>query len=222
MNELTPTPSSSLATTTTPALPEELRRLLDECGSAEEAAEQIVAVPALLEACEQALPALREVVTAKAGNEGVTQVIAPRFALYPQPKRNDAEWEAWWADYFEALAGLSLVSLEAAMKAYVADPDSEFMPKPGKLRELALTTPNRAIQRFNRAQAAVRLAQAPRPVDGPKPDADQVRAMMADFDARIAAKTTTRTAEPPKFEAPTQSDVSPEMKRVLSERGGRT
>lgn len=99
-----------------------------------------------------ALPAMERVIRHKAGDEGVRAVVGRRFALYPQPDRSDGEWAAWWADYFDALADLPMVALEAAMASWVRDPDSEFMPKPGKLRDLALHEPNHAMRLHERLQ----------------------------------------------------------------------
>ncbi len=80
---------------------------------------------------------LREAALEPAGEVGVARVIAQRFVLFPQPERSDAEWSAWWQDYYDTLGDLPEEAVEGAMKAYVREPGAEFMPKPGRLRELA-------------------------------------------------------------------------------------
>lgn len=130
------------------------------------------------------LPVLKAAATQKAGDEGVRDVIGRRFALYQQPQRSDGEWAAWWADYYDTLADVPWQALETAMAAWVADPKSEFLPKPGKLREMAMTTPFRAAKHFGRAQKALTAIAAP---DRPAPTPQQVEAVR-----RMAAEATRR------------------------------
>jgi hypothetical protein len=159
MNALTTTQSSTPAKPTSPELSPELKALLDEPGSPDAAVVGIASLPALVEEAKRVLPALRAVAEAKAGREGVKAVIGRRLATYPQPQRTEGEWDAWWADYFDVLEDVTLASLEAGMRAYVALPDSEFMPKPGQLRELAFTAPCRSLTRLHRATLAIRRAE---------------------------------------------------------------
>jgi hypothetical protein len=124
------------------------------------------------------LEKLRIAATEPAGETGVTQVIAKRLPLYPQTGMEDGMWDAWWSDYFDALADLPTVALEAGMSAWVRSPESRFMPKPGELRHLALNTPNptgkayaRELdqQRHEREWSGPILAAPPRENAGPKP-----------------------------------------------------
>jgi hypothetical protein len=104
---------------------------------------RIVNSPALVEECRRVWEPLGRAATAPAGEEGVIRVIAKRFPVFPQPERSPGEWDAWWSNYFDALEDLPEEALEAGMRAYLREPDAEFLPKPGRLRELARqsTTP---------------------------------------------------------------------------------
>jgi hypothetical protein len=163
---------------------EALTSLLDSAASPDAAARQIIDGPGLLDEARAALPALMDVATHKAGSDGVKAVIGRRLATYPQPPRTDGEAAAWWADYIDTLADCSLASLEAGMRAYVAMPDSEFMPKPGKLRELAFTAPSRSYGRYMRAKRAIQMSEEIPQLAVERVDPADVRAMLADFEAR--------------------------------------
>lgn len=98
------------------------------------------------------LDRLEALATQPAAPETIVAVLARRFALFPQPERPESEWDAWWYDYVQTLDGLAESAIEAAMLAYVKLPDSEFFPKPGRIRELAFTAPNDAARAFFRAR----------------------------------------------------------------------
>lgn len=155
----------------------------------------IVAAPDLIAQARAALPALKAVAEAKAGEDGVKAVIGRRLALYPQPQRTEGEWDAWWSDYFDVLADVSLASLEAGMRAYVADPSSEFMPKPGRLRELAFSAPCRSLSRYYRATMAVQAAEEKPAIAGPRVAPEEVASMLAEVNAGLKT-TEPRTALP--------------------------
>lgn len=195
---------------------EALTSLLDSTGSPDEAMRGILADPALIAEARAILPALKQVAFAKAGTDGVRAVIGRRFATYPQPKRNDAEAAAWWADYYDVLSDVALASLKAAMRAYVALPDSEFMPKPGRLRELAFITPCRSLGRYQRAARAVQIADEPPSLPAPKVDPGEVRAMLAEFNAKSAAR------KPPELPSiagkPDAGGLTAEMRAIMARR----
>lgn len=197
-----------------PALSPELTALLD---GTPDGVEWIAQNPALLAEAEARLPALHHTATAKAGREGVKAVIGRRFALYPQPQRSDGEWAAWWSDYFDVLEDVALASLEAAMRAHVADPESEFMPKPGRLRELAFVTPCRSLQRYHRAKAAITLSQTPQPrLAPPLEDAAKVRDMLAEFQAKAIPGEAKKPTLPSIAGKPDEGGLTPEMRAVLA------
>lgn len=115
----------------------------------------------MLAEARQALPALKEAAVAPAGDEGVTRVVSARFVVYPQREMTVEESVAWWTDYFDALSDLPEAAIEAGMRAWVREGASEFMPKPGQLRQLALETENRPARAYERARRAVEY-QPPR------------------------------------------------------------
>lgn len=207
-----------------PPLGKALSELLDATGSPDQAAREIANTPALLAEAKAVLPALKTVATAKAGTDGVRKVIAKRFAIYPQSVRNDEEWAGWWADYFDTLADLSLASLEAAMRAYVARPDSEFMPKPGKLLELSSTTPCRSLQRYYRAKRAIQFAEeAETPQIAPEvaeKNAAEIKDMLAGFKAKIATPSPTRREMPSTAGKPDEGGLTKEMRASMARRQG--
>lgn len=204
------------------ALSPELTSLLDSAGSPDAAMSAILASPALLDEARRSLPALQHTATAKAGEEGVKAVIGRRLATYPQPSRTEGEWNAWWADYFDVLSDVALASLEAGMRAYVADPNSEFMPKPGKLRELAFTAPCRSLQRYYRAKRAVQIADEPPAIEGPRVGADEVKAILADFKAKTVPADTRKPLLPSIAGKPDETGITPEMRAVLARQWGQT
>lgn len=197
-----------------------LSALLDANGSPDAVQREIANTPALVAEARALLPALRHTATAKAGEDGVRRVVAKRFETYPQPQRTDEQWAAWWADYYDALSDTALASLEAAMRAYVAMPDSEFMPKPGRLRELAFITPCRSLARYQRAAAAVRIADEPKP----EPHDPKLAEAMRDDVKALLAETTAKLAKPegpkvrPNFARVDESGLSDGMRELLARR----
>lgn len=183
----------------------------------------IVAMPALVREARDALPALRTYATQKAGAAGVREVIGRRFALYPQPDRTPGEWTEWWADYHETLDDCSMAGLEAAMAVYVRSPDSEFMPKPGRLLELARTVENSPAGAYARARKAVDVAAAEQAERyRAPPTAEQsaaVRKMLADYEARFVRAPEDRVTRPDMPASHGKTDergVTPELRAILA------
>lgn len=173
------------------------------------------------------LPALRAVAEHKAAEDGVRAVIGRRFSLYPQPERDDGEWVAWWADYFDALEGVPLACLEAAMRAWIAKPGSQFLPKPGELRDLAFRTPSRTLQRYQRAKRALQIADGQQPVltyapaegvaiDGPA----EVARMLAEYQASFSARSVgaRRSDKPSTAGKPDAGGLTPQMRELMARR----
>jgi hypothetical protein len=111
------------------------------------------------------MPVLHHEATRGATPVEIAQVLSQRFALFPQPDRSEGEWGAWWADYNSALEDMCPAAIEAGMAEYVRQPDSEFFPKPGKLRELAQKVPNRMARAVQAAERAPTLPPISGPVD---------------------------------------------------------
>lgn len=218
MNDLTPPANSPLAKPTSPRLSEALTSLLDSSLSPDAAVNQIAASPDLVAELRAALPALKAVASAKAGPQGVKAVVGKRTALFPPTYRGEAEAAAWWLEYYDVLSDMSLASLEAGMRAYVALPDSEFMPKPGKLRELAFSAPCRSLTRVHRATLAIRKADEPvGMVTPPKADPAEVKKLLADFQAGSVSKAA-KPDMPYIGGVPDERGVTPQMREVMARR----
>lgn len=217
MNDLTPTQNVPAARPTAPDLTRELTSLLDSDSSPDAAARAIASSPVLLAEARAALPALQAVATARAGEDGVYAVVKRRFQIYPQPERSVADAALWWSDYYDALADVSLASLEAGMRAHVADPASEFMPKPGRLRELAFTAPCRSLGRFYRARRAIAMAEEVPAISGPRVDPGDVKAMLAEFEAK-SIPTTTAKPRPYIGGIPDEGGITREMRELIAKR----
>ena len=197
-DDLTPLPpSSALASKPTwPTLSEELRWRL--ASTTTDHARQIGHSPALRAELETALPAMKTFAMRKAGKDGVESVIGRRFVLFPQPERRPEEWAAWWADYQAVLADLPMEALETAMVSYVAGPDADFLPKPGRLRELAQTVPTKSAMLCHRAGIALSYRdEPPRTWAEPEPsgptEADKAAIK------RMAAEVRAALTKPPAF-----------------------
>lgn len=189
------------------------------------AIEVISKSPILRDEARAAIPALRAAALAPATEAQIKATISQRFALFPQPARNDGEWAAWWADYFDALSGMSAPAIEAGMAAWVKHPDAEFMCKPGKLLEMAKTAPS--TNKWVRAHKIAVAATIEPVIDTEKPkteaqhrqSAEEVAELMKDFHARMAAKAppqAVRKGPPPPCAAVDGRGVSEEMRALLA------
>jgi hypothetical protein len=167
--------------------------LLEETSEAK--ATEVIGKSDILKAeIRQRLPEIRSEALKPATEDQIKGIIAQRFALFPQPVRNDSEWASWWADYMDALAGLTAPAIEAGMAAWVRSMDAEFMCKPGKLRDLAVNTPNN--NRWARAHRIAVSATVEPIKDHEKPkterqerqSAEEVAAIMKDFHAVMKTK----------------------------------
>lgn len=224
-------PTSSLPATTTmtpvgPDLSKPLASWLLDERSDHKAIEVISKSAILRDEARRSIPALRQAALAPATEDQIRATISQRLVLFHQPQRNPAEWAAWWADYFDALSGLTAPAIEAGMAAWVRSPEAEWMCKPGKLRELATTTPstNRWVRAHGIAVAA--CVEFPPDTDKPKSparerqDADTVAALMKDFHITMKAKApppVSRTRMiPPPCAAVDDRGMSQEMRDLLA------
>jgi hypothetical protein len=204
--------------------------LLDDDGlSPDEAAKQIGAYMAIREEARAALPALKAVAEWKAGEDGVRAVVSKRFALYPQPERNEGEWAAWWDDYIDVLSDVPLACLEAAMRAWVARPGSQFLPKPGELHELAYKTVSKSLRRYQRAKRALHMIDNPEPVRSHIPEgvaidsAAEIRRMLAEFNTKSGAMTSARREQAPLPSIagkPDETGITPELRALVERQRG--
>jgi hypothetical protein len=214
-----------------PALSSGLKSLLVDGDNVARSVQQIAEDPELRAETLAQLPVLRAAAMQKAGHVGVREVIGSRFALYPQPARSEAEWAAWWADYYEALADLSWHALEAGMVAWVQDPASEFLPKPGKLLILARSTPNRISKAYYRATKVAeyqppKVYETLHPVDPPKvrtvEDATAIKRMAAEavqaLGATVERSRPSQAGLPSIAGKPDEGGLTPAMRELLARR----
>lgn len=92
------------------------------------------------------------------GDKAVVALLAPMVAVYGVADRSKAEWAAFWRLYIAALADLPLSALRTGVDDYVAQPDSEFFPKPGPLKALCEKHAIPLRMAANRARKALEKA----------------------------------------------------------------
>lgn len=244
MNAVTSQASSSSIKTTLSALTPGLKSLLAFEPSNHRAVSEIVSNPALLAEVTAALPAIKANATAPASHADIKRIVGAKFATFRQTQRSDGEWAMFWQDYYTVLEGLPSSALEAAMEAVIKDPALEHLPKPARIKELAMLTPNRAVKAYDRAKAAVEY-QAPvereklspdlikemiQPIAGrarlepTQADKDRVRRMMRDYIAQDdERKASAKTAAAPRLDVSGKVDdtgVTPELRALLERQRG--
>lgn len=216
-----------------PALSGPLRSWLLVETSDDKAVEVISKSPMLRSEAAMLLPMLRQEALRPAQPEEIMMIVKSREQIFGdlRMERSEVEWTAFWADYFEALNGLTAASIEAGMVAYIALPDSEWSPKPGKLAHLAKTTPTqgRFTRAYNRARAAVvasQKAEEPKRPAEPKPSPEAVKAMLAETLKALAETPLAKAAAArkkalrptPSAPLPAGSTMSAEMRAMLEAR----
>ncbi len=220
------------STVTSPVLSKPLTSwLLDEPTDAK--AIDVIAKSDLLRSeAAIAMPAIRAAALRPATEGEIRDIIGSRFATYPQPERDTGEAAAFWADYFDALGGLTPAQIEGGMKAHVADPKSEFLPKPGRLADLARQSsqPGRWTRAYNRARAAVvqaQKAEAPAPETAVRHSPEEIQSILAEVQAAMAETPTAKALAArkaalkptPSAPLPAGSGMSAEMRAKLEREG---
>ncbi|MCA0358717.1 MAG: hypothetical protein LCH78_18035 [Proteobacteria bacterium] len=242
MNAVTKIQGSKDLRQTLSALSPGLKSLLAFEPSNHRAVSEIANNPAFLAEVKAALPAIKANATNPASHEDIKRIIGAKFATFRPTQRSDAEWAMFWADYFSVLEGLPASALEAAMEAVLNDPKVEHMPKPARIKELAMSTPNRAVKAYDRAKAAVEY-QAPREVEKLPPekiremvqpiggarlepndaDKERVKRMMREFieadEARKAKERQELEQRAPVSATPDETGISPQLREALMARG---
>jgi hypothetical protein len=206
------------------ALGERLYRLLMMNPDGAQSVRIISEEPELRARALMALPLLRQEALRPAGKAGVMRVISRRFALFPQPERDESEWAAWWADYVEALQDMTEAKIEAAMAAHIKSPEGEFLPKPGRLRALAseIETKSVAMEALNRVTMLRNREEQAAPPESEKerykPSQEEMKAIMAEFHAKMAAKCPPPAR--PQFNPPNgkadETGITPQLREALA------
>lgn len=188
----------------------------------------IATTPALREEVERVLPALREKAHGPAGREGVRRVIGKRLALFPPRDLGEGAIEAWWEDYIAALRDVPESALEAGMQAWIKRPDSRFMPKPGELRELAMTSENKAVRAYQRAQGAmtweppktytVQKIEPPKLRQPTSEDKERVRRWAKEYATQVEDKKPILPELPPNHGETDEKGITAEMRALMDRR----
>lgn len=89
------------------------------------------------------------------GPQIVVETLAPLLALYGVPRKSPTEADAFWGFYLDTLGSLPPEALRAGVAEYVADPKSEFFPKPGPLKAICERHAVPLRMAANRAQRAL-------------------------------------------------------------------
>ncbi len=111
-----------------------------------------------MEELRAAVPALYAEAAKPAGIDGIMTAIGPWFATYPQPSRTAGEAEAFWQGYAIVCGHMPEAAIHAGMKTWAARSESEFLPKPGALLELARTAQTPAFKLASRAHNVLQVA----------------------------------------------------------------
>jgi hypothetical protein len=136
MNDLTTTQAQPLAKTASAEVSEALwQRLTNASLTWAEAVHELGSDPAIRN--ELAIASTKLARHAEpCGSKAVAIVLGPLLTLYGVADKSTAEAKAFWGFYIDALSGLPLEALKAGVAEYVADPKSEFFPKPGPLKAI--------------------------------------------------------------------------------------
>ena len=70
------------------------------------------------------------------GPKVIAATLGPLLALYGVADKSEAENKTFWGFYIDALGSLPAEAVKAGVAEYVADPKSEFFPKPGPLKAI--------------------------------------------------------------------------------------
>lgn len=219
-NDLTTTTPLDEAKTVCAEFSPGLKSLL-QLGDTASAIDHLAHTPVMLAEVQRALPSIEVLATFPAGPSGVRRVLAPALVLF-RLDMSEGEWGVWWKTYIELLEDLPETALEAGLKAHLRSPDAEFMPKPGKLRELALTTANTAAQMLERARGALRRAHIAEEHRGPPVSREQVDRMLAGYRQNVAERKAMEAAlrpQPPNTAGrPDETGITPELRAVMAQR----
>lgn len=192
-----------------------LKALL-ELGEASSAINEIASSVPMLNEVRRVLPALKAVATTPAGEAGVRDVLAVALVHY-RLDMTQGEWDVWWASYIDLVSDVPRGALAAGLKAHMLGPapDRDFMPRPGKLRELAVRTPNQAAKAADRAQAAINRAPPPELVT--RVSKEQVDNMLADYrrQCRERQEAQKRPDLPPTHGKTDETGLTPQMRERI-------
>ena len=119
----------------------------------------IAADPALLAEARTTVKDLA-IVAAPCGDETVRRLLQELVLVMGVGEA--AKTKAFWKVYYDQLSGLPASALEQAVKDYAGGENSEFFPKPGPLKALAMRRAEPIYKALSRAKRAAKMAPAPK------------------------------------------------------------
>lgn len=160
--------------------------LLADPAGADWAVDKIRSDPALHDEAKLVCGALARI-TSPCGDEAVIEALKPLVLVYGLGEQ--AKSPAFWQVYTKQLADVPAEALRLAVDDYASQPDSQFFPKPGPLREFALRRAEPVFRAASRSKRAAAL-----PAHGAQREAtDEEKALVA----RMAAETVAALTKPP-------------------------
>jgi hypothetical protein len=214
-NDLAPITGSTLSAISS-SMSGRLWTLLSSNLDATTEVEEIAADPALKAEAKAVCTALAQIACA-AGESAVQEALKPLVLVYGvgEAARSPAFWQA-----YKIMAGLPWEALRLGVEDYLAQPDSEFFPKPGPLKALC---DKHAEPIYKAAFRASRAAALPPPRYRPPPtEAEKaaVARMLAEFRQSTADKSPARLrpALPSIAGKPDAGGLTPQMRDLMARR----
>lgn len=121
--------------------------------------EAIASQPALL---AEAMASVRplEAIAAPCGDAAVRRLLQPLVLVFGVSEA--AKTAAFWRAYIDQLAGLPGEAVEQAVNDYIGGEASEFFPKPGPLKALAMRRAEPIYKALSRAKRAAKMLPSPK------------------------------------------------------------
>lgn len=116
-----------------------------------------MAEPALLAEARASVKPL-EAIAAPCGEEAVRRLLQPLVLVLGVSEA--AKTRAFWKVYFDQLSGLPAEALAQAVNDYAGGETSEFFPKPGPLKALAMRRAEPIYKALSRAKRAAKMLPA--------------------------------------------------------------
>lgn len=180
---------------------------------------EIAADPELKAEAKAACTALAQLACAS-GESAVQSALKPLVLVYGvgEAARSPVFWQA-----YKILAGLPYEALLRGVEDYLAQPDSQFFPKPGPLKALCDARAEPIYKAAFRASKAASL-EAPKSRTPPtEAEKAQVARMLADYRSRMeqAMPKRLRPDMPSIAGKPDAGGLTPQMRELMARRAVR-
>jgi hypothetical protein len=140
--------------------------------------DQLAAEPCFLAEARSLAPELRRL-AAPCGGDAVKDALKALVLVYGLGEQ--AKSPAFWQIYVKALEDLPGEAVREACEDYARQPDSQFFPKPGPLRDLAMKRAAVVLRMAGRATQAASMCARPVYVPPGPAEKARVRAMLGDY-----------------------------------------